>query len=390
MSSISHIYVDTQSLLEECVLELLNEKIIAFDTEFLREETYYPILQLIQLATQNKVYIIDPLAENIHDLKVLNSVFTNENIIKVIHSGRQDIEIFWHDLQCLPKPIFDTQIAAIALGFGDQIGYLQLIKSVFDIDIDKSQQRTNWAKRPLDEKQINYAATDVFHLIPLYNHINQQLTDLNRHEWLKDFYEPLYKVETYEPDFENGWKKTKPKQKTAKSYALYKSLYNWRERTAQSQNLRRGRICNDDVLYELVNKTPKTQEQLNTIRSLSKILIKNHSEEILNAIQEGFDLAKNAYFLNIIQTPQKPIPTIHQQLQIDALKLLQKIITHEQKIIPSLLCDNDELYDFILNQTPNHILLSSTWRYEIFGKIAQDFLQGNVKISINAGHLIIE
>ena len=241
---------------------------ITVDTEFMRETTYWPKLCLIQVATETDAAVIDPLAEGL-DLAPLLSLLADPSIVKVFHAARQDLEIF-HNLGVRTTPVFDSQVAAMAAGFGEQIAYDALVRQMLKIDVDKSSRFTDWARRPLSEAQIVYAAGDVTHLAALYPKLRARLERDGRLGWVAEEMAQLADPALYDTDPEKAWRRLKPRRFTAKYLAVFKGVAAWRERTAQTRDQPRGRILKDEAIDEIATQLPTDADGLNRLRSVPK------------------------------------------------------------------------------------------------------------------------
>ncbi len=250
-------YIDTSAALRELCGQLRGNPWLTLDTEFLREKTYYPRLCLLQVATPELVACIDPLA--LEDLSPLLDVIYDDSITKVMHAARQDMEIFFHLRHTLPSPVFDTQIAALLLGYPDQIGYGNLVKETLGIELEKLHTRTDWSRRPLSDEQIRYAADDVFHLAQVYRHLVGKLTELGRLDWLSDDFARLTQVDLYRNDPAQAWLKVRGGNRLrGAGLAVLQALAQWRETLARDQDRPRGWLLRDDELVEIARHLPGT------------------------------------------------------------------------------------------------------------------------------------
>src|SRR6201996_6681483 len=248
---------------------LKSQPFVAVDTEFMRETTYWPKLCLIQAAAPGGVEaVIDPLSDEL-DLAPFLEVLKDESIVKVFHAARQDIEIF-ANLGAIPKPLFDTQIAAMAAGFGEQIAYDALVRQMLKIDLDKSSRFTDWARRPLSDSQLEYAIADVTHLAALYPMLRERLEKSGRLAWVTEEMAGMVDPALYDLDPENAWKRLKPRKFAPKYLAVLRGVAAWRERTAQTRDQPRGRILKDDAIDEIANQAPATADDLNRLRAVPK------------------------------------------------------------------------------------------------------------------------
>jgi ribonuclease D len=357
---------------------------IAVDTEFMRENTYWPDLCLIQVASSEEAAAIDPKAEGI-DLKPLLDLFVkNENVLKVFHAGGQDIEIIHNLTGKVPHPLFDTQIAAMALGHGEQIGYSNLIESLLGHNLDKGARFTDWGRRPLDKRQIDYAIADVTHLATVFPRMVEKLKKTGRGVWLDEEMERLADSSSFAFPPEDAWKRLKLPSRNPAVLGRLKALAGWRETEARGKNLPRGRIVKDDTLNEIVLHPPKNQDDLGRVRGLSAGWRTNDiGARLIAAIAsakplEGEDLPE--------RDPRRPGLTKDAALVSDLLKLLLKIRSKESGVAAKLIARSDDLEALAAGVRKNLNILSG-WRYEQFGKDALDLVEGRLAFAIENGKL---
>ncbi len=370
------IYIDTNEALALFCDTIRLSKAICIDTEFHRETTYYPELALIQISNGNKTACIDPL--KISEFKPFISLLTNSNVIKVLHACGQDLEIFNHLFDALPSPIFDTQIAAGLLGYGDQIGYAALIKKELNINIDKSQSRTDWLKRPLNNDQLLYAASDVYYLAKAYPKMITQLTDLNRLEWLKGDFSALCIPAKYTVDTQHIWKKVKGNQKLhGVQLAILQTVAAWREETAQQRNRPRRRIIPDDALIDIARLKPNSAEKIKQLRSLNKTRLKiEDADVLLMRLQSAQHLAKE-HWPKVIKHHKL---STQEDATIDTLLAILKLKAHEHRITPLNLASRKELESLL--QGNHDIPLMQGWRYTHAGQVIEQYLNGKLSLSL--------
>ena len=267
--------IDTTQDLEAFCLAAANYPYVTIDTEFMRDKTYYAKLCLIQIAYPEKgkdsFALIDPLSEKL-SLKPFFDLLANEGVLKVLHSGRQDLEIFFNKTGVLPKPIFDTQIAAMVCGFGDQVAYETLVNQIAEKKIDKSSRFTDWSKRPLSDKQINYALTDVTYLRTIYEKLKDEINNSNRLSWVKEEFDILKNPKTYSTDPDESWKKIRLRRKDQDFVKIIKSISSFRENEAQKRDLPRGHILKDEEIIQIASQRPKKLQDLYSSRLPSKAL----------------------------------------------------------------------------------------------------------------------
>ena len=350
---------DNQTFTEYCD-KLINEPLLAVDTEFFRETTYYPHLGLIQIAGPNDIICVDPLAFDAHEQ--LRRLFFNPDIIKIFHSCSQDMEVLYLYFGELPAPIFDTQIAAAMLGFQDQIGYAKLVAQEYEVELDKSQTRTNWLKRPLSAKQIKYAGEDVLYLLPLYEKFNQALIEKNRDSWLQeDCVQLCGNSQRFQPDMENCWQRVKGYFKLeGVQLAVCRSIAQWREQLAVEKDETRRRIMADDLLLKLA----ATQVDIKQISHVDRSIAKFNSDEqdaLAQAIETG------------LQTPESEWPVINRGRpsaeEKTQLKHLQSLVHNKAEALnihQSVLCSKKELEK--LMQGSRQGKLFSGWRLDCIGQ----------------------
>lgn len=283
-----HLISDSAELTRICE-DLATAPYVTVDTEFLRERTYWPQLCLVQMARpgDNGAILIDPLAEGI-DLAPLHQLMADDRVTKVFHAARQDIEIFAHFGDVIPRPLFDTQIASMVCGYGEQVGYETLVRRIAKASIDKSSRFTDWSRRPLSDKQLAYAAADVTHLRKIYESLNAQLERTGRKEWVAEEMAILTDPNTYAVDPDEAWQRIKSRSTNPRFLAVLRSLARWREITAQARNVPRSRILKDDALLEVATGAPKNMEELSRMRLLQREARKPElAAEILAAVAEG-------------------------------------------------------------------------------------------------------
>lgn len=367
----------TESLITFCK-KIENENFITVDTEFIREDTYWPKVCLIQIAGEQETALIDPLSSNI-DLSPLFKIMKNDNIVKVFHSAYQDLEIFYLLMKDLPKPIFDTQIAAMVCGFGESVGYETLVKSIIKTPLDKSSRYSNWARRPLTEKQLKYAANDVIFLRVIYQKLLERLQKNDRFSWIKEEMEELQNVDSYRLQPEQAWQRLRPRSGEPRFLARLQALSAWRELEAEHKNIPRGRMLRDEVLIEIAAHNPISLEELSQIRGISiKLATGPIGSQIINVLNSA----------NTI--PVEECPTLHPKtdklgassILIDLLRVLLKIKSQDSHVAEKLIATSKDLDALIIlkENAPIHVLKG--WRYEIFGKTALDFLNGKISISL--------
>jgi ribonuclease D len=374
-------YIDKPEQLTDLCDRIKREPWIALDTEFLREKTYYPVFCLLQIATPAWVVCVDPIA--LEDLSELFDVINNQEIIKVLHSCRQDLEIFYQETGKVTAPVFDTQIAAPLLGFQENPGYAMLVSSFLNVNLSKAHTRADWTIRPLSEAQIQYAADDVIYLCKIYQMICQKLEALDRLDWLEKDFELLKNVELYKVSPVNAWQKVKGRNRlTGKQLSIVQALSKWREETAQSENRPKNWLIRDDLLLELAKLQPETVDDLNKIRSINERTVRRYGKVICRLINEA--------------KQQIPIPgdnkksskkTPKQEAVLDVLTAVVRMRADENSLNPIILASRKDLETMLLDEQQSSLLLG--WRYSMVGKELQGLLQGQYALTLNAENVFL-
>ncbi|HEY6049266.1 MAG TPA: ribonuclease D, partial [Sphingomicrobium sp.] len=370
--------------LKALVERLSKETFVAVDTEFMRENTYWPELCLIQVSSREEAAAIDPKAEGI-DLKPLLDLFVkNEDVLKVFHAGGQDLEIIHNLTGKVPHPLFDTQIAAMALGHGEQIGYSNLIESLLGHSLDKGARFTDWSRRPLDKRQIDYAIADVTHLAAVFPRMVEKLKKTGRGAWLDEEMERLADPSSFAFPPADAWKRLKLPSRNPLVLGRLKALAAWRETEARTKNLPRGRIIKDDTLNEIVLHPPKTQDDLGRVRGLSAGWKTNDIGARLMAAIAAAKPLDQAEMPD--REPRRPGLTKDGVLVSDLLKLLLKIRAKETGVAARLIARSDDLEALAAGVRKDLNILRG-WRYEQFGKDALDLVEGRLAFAIENGKL---
>lgn len=374
---------DSKQLADFCA-RLSKSRFVAVDTEFMRENTYYPELCLAQLADENEAAAIDPKADGLDLAPMLELITNNEDVLKVFHAGGQDIEIFFNLTGRTPHPLFDTQIAAMALGQGEQIGYSNLVDLWLGIHLDKGARFTDWSRRPLDKRQIDYAIGDVTHLADIFPKMLDKLVQTGRGEWLNDEMERLADPENYRNDPETIWRRIKMQSRKADVLGRLKALGAWREREAQRKNIPRGRIMKDETIADIASHPPKAQSDLPKVRGLSPAWKENEiGARLMAVLADAQPLSKD-------EMPDRnhngPGPGKDGALVADLLKLLLKIRSREINVASRLITRSEELERLAAGDREGLELLKG-WRYEQFGHDALDLVEGRLAFAVVNGKL---
>ncbi len=382
-----NLITSTDQLQAFCV-KAANFDYITVDTEFLRERTYYSKLCLIQIAFQGDGItdsaLIDVQAKGI-DLKSFYELLQNETVLKVFHAARQDLEIFFLEKNIFPKPFFDTQIAAMVCGFGDQVGYETLVKKLALVAIDKTSRFTNWSQRPLSEHQLNYAIADVTHLRTVYEELKTMLELNKRSEWLDEELSTLLDPKTYDNNPKNAWKRIKTKNNNLEFLSLVKSLANYREKLAQARNIPRNRVLRDEMIIELASIKPKSFSDLKKSRLLTEECKKGSmGEGILQAIKEPISLSEkeilSSTFVEIKKVQSNGLPEL--------LRVLLKANSEKWGVAQKLIASSSDLDDLANNET-SLIPALKGWRKKVFGNDALKLKSGEIALSSKNGALKI-
>lgn len=376
-------YVETQTQLEELVGDLEGSKILAIDTEFLREKTYYAKLCLIQVNNGSIKAIIDPLS--VHNLKVLVPIMQDEGCVKVFHSGSQDIDILYHTLGVMPAPLFDTQMAAALMGFPLQVGYGPLVHSICGVKLAKADSYTDWSRRPLTANQIKYALEDVVYLPEMHEYMTDALAKQGRSTWLDDDFKALANPAKYENDPMEAWRRVKRVSSLGGSQlAVARELAAWRERTAAKRNLPRKWVVPDEALVEVARKCPQSIDKLMEVRGLSSKLSTKAAREVLEAVKKGKACDPADY-------PKLPKRSGGEPHVVGAVELLSAVVemrAHENGVAVPVLAPHDDLVKLARGHRDECEVMQG-WRFEMVGRELCDVLDGKLSLRIKNGKLML-
>ena len=379
-----HKLISDSGTLAELVERLASAPFVAVDTEFMRENSYWPDLCLIQIASTEEAAAIDPKADGIDLTQLLDLLVANENVLKVFHAGGQDLEIVHNLTGKTPQPLFDTQIAAMALGFGEQVGYSSLVESMLGHSLDKGARFTDWSRRPLDKRQIDYAIADVTHLATIFPRMVDKLRKNGRGDWLDEEMERLADPSSFAFAPEEAWKRLKLSGRNPQLLGRLKALAAWREREARNKNLPRGRIIKDDTLGELAAHPPKTQEDLGRVRGLSQGWRNNDiGARLMEALSTAEPLGADEL---PDRGPKRPGLTKDAVLVSDLLKLLLKIRSRETGVASKLIARSDDL-EALAAGVRDGLPILGGWRFEQFGRDALDLVEGRLAFTTEDGRL---
>ncbi|PLX36922.1 MAG: ribonuclease D [Hyphomicrobiales bacterium] len=374
----------TDALAEAC-LQFARYDYVTVDTEFLRETTFWPKLCLIQMAGPDHAVIVDALADGL-DLKPFFDLMADESVVKVFHAARQDIEIVYHLGKLIPAPVFDSQVAAMVCGFGDSISYDQLVGKVTGARIDKSSRFTDWARRPLSEKQLDYALADVTHLRDVYQFLKANLEEQDRSEWVREEMKILTSEETYRLHPEDAWKRLKMRVRKPRELAVMQAVAAWREEEAQRRDVPRSRILKDDTIYQLAAQQPTSQSALANQRTLPKGFERSRAgEEIVTTIRKAMDI------------PDADLPRLPKggrsapngsSAAVDLLKVLLKLTCEQHGVASKIIATVDDL-DKISADDNADVAAMKGWRRELFGEKALALKHGELALAFNGSRIVL-
>jgi ribonuclease D len=374
--------ITTTAQLEAFCAKLKGQPFVAVDTEFMRETTYWPKLCLIQAAAPAAEAVIDPLAEGI-DLACFLDVMRDTKILKVFHAARQDVEIF-NNLQAMPRPLFDTQVAGMAAGFGEQIAYDALVRQMLKVEIDKSSRFTDWSRRPLSDAQLSYALADVTHLAKLYPMLRERLEREGRLGWVTDEMADLTDPANYDVEPDNAWKRLKPRRHTVKYLAVYRAVAAWRERTAQLRDQPRGRILKDEAIDEIATQAPTDADGLDRLRSVPKGFSGSRfGPDLVAAIREALK-DPEAYAPVIERT--KPVSSPAAGAVVELLKVLLKARAEEAGVASKLIATVSDLEKIAADDEADVAALKG-WRREAFGDDALKLKKGELALVLDGARV---
>ena len=375
--------ITTTKRLADACARMARHPFVTVDTEFLRESTYYPRLCVAQMASPEEAVVIDALADGI-DFAAYFALMANENVTKVFHAARQDIEICWHEAGIIPSPIVDTQVAAMVLGYGDSISYDQLVQRITGDSLDKSHRFTDWTRRPLSEAQLAYATSDVTHLRDVYIKLSTDLEKRGRSDWMREEMKVLTSPATYRFEPEHAWERLKTRVRKPKELAVLIEVAAWREREAQERDVPRGRVLKDDVVADIAVQAPTTIERLAALRSLPRGFERSKwGEAIVEAVSSG--LARD---LKTLPRLDRPRPAVNGQATVELLKVLLRMTAERHGVAAKVIATVDDLDRIAADDTADVPALSG-WRRELFGNKALALKQGRLSLAIEKGRVVM-
>ncbi len=355
---------------------------VTVDTEFHRETTFWPILCVVQLASDDEALAIDALSPEL-DLSPLFELMSNPGVVKVFHAARQDVEIFWKLSGQVPTPMFDTQVAAMVCGFGEQVSYSELALGLVKAHIDKSSRFTDWARRPLSEAQIEYAIGDVTHLRGIYRALLAKLKESGRLGWLEDEMRVLTSPATYEQHPDRAWERFKLRARKPRDFAVLMEVCAWREREAQTRDVPRSRVLKDDVLVEVCLAAPRTTEALANLRAFPRGMERSRSaEDILAAIERA--LARDP---KTLPKPERERRGGANPATVELLKVLLRQVSDESGVAGKLIATVDEL-EAIAAEDRADVPALAGWRRALFGARALELKQGRLALTVERGRVV--
>ena len=378
-----HDLITTTEALEDLCERLAKSEFVAVDTEFMRENTYWPELCLVQIANEEEAAAIDPLADGIDLTPLLNLMCENEDVLKVFHAGGQDVEIIVNLSGKTPHPIFDTQIAMMAISQSEQIGYANLVESWLGLTIDKGARFTDWSRRPLTDRQIEYAIGDVTHLSKIFPKILKKLIKTGRGAWLDAEMEKLGDASNYIVDPEQAWRRIRQSGRNPQVLGRLKALAAWREGEAQHKDIPRGRIMRDETLADIASHPPKQQKDLAKVRGLSSAWRDNDiGKRLMKVLDQAEPLDKD----DLPEKMKRGAPLGKEgALVADLLKLLLKIRAREIDVAARLLTRAEEMEALAAGIRDLPVLQG--WRYEVFGRDALELVEGKLAFAVKSGKL---
>jgi ribonuclease D len=368
--------ISTTGELEAAVAELSKSDFVTVDTEFIRETTFWPILCLIQMAAPGTTALVDPMAPGI-DLKPFFDLMANESVTKVFHAARQDVEIVFHLGGLIPHPIFDTQVAAMVCGFGDSVSYDQIVHKITGTRLDKSSRFTDWRRRPLSEKQLDYALADVTYLIDVYRHLKDELERENRGHWLKEEMDVLTSRETYDPHPEDAWKRLKMRWRKPQELAVVQQVAAWREREARERDVPRQRVIKDDAVYEIAQQQPRDQAALAKLRMTPKGWERSATAAaLLEAVNAALAIPRE----QLPKPPKAPQSPEGSGAAAELLKVLLKMVAEKEGVAPKVLASSDDLDRIAAEGEKADVAAFRGWRRAVFGEKALRLVRGELAL----------
>jgi ribonuclease D len=374
--------ITTNSELAAVCGRLAKHPVITVDTEFLRETTYYPLLCVVQMASAEEAVVVDTLADGI-DLKPFFALMADEKVLKVFHAARQDIEIVWHRAGIVPYPIFDTQVAAMVLGYGDSIAYDQLVERIAGHRPDKTHRFTDWSRRPLTAEQMHYAVSDVTHLRDVFTALDADLKKRGRSDWVSEEMEVLTSPRTYDFHPERAWERLKTRVRKPKELAVLMEVAAWREQEAQSRDVPRSRVLKDDAVGDIATHAPTSLERLANLRSLPKGFDRSKwGADVVAAVQRG--VARDPATLPKIERPRG---NSNGTAIVELLKVLLRMTSERHAVASKVIATVDDLEQIAADDNADVGALHG-WRRELYGEAALALKHGRLALAIENGRVV--
>ena len=374
--------ITTTARLADACARMARHPFVTVDTEFLRESTYYPKLCVAQMASAHEAVVIDALAPGI-DLAPFFALMANENVIKVFHAARQDIEICWHEAGLIPHPIVDTQVAAMVLGYGDSISYDQLVARITGDSLDKSHRFTDWMRRPLSEAQLAYAISDVTHLRDIYLKLSADLEARGRIDWVHEEMKVLTSRDTYRFEPEHAWERIKARVQKPREIAVLMEVAAWREREAQQRNVPRSRVLKDDALVDVAVHAPASIERLGNLRSLPRGFERSKwAQAIIAAVRHG--IARDPKTLPRLERRK---PVVNGQATVELLKVLLRMTAERYGVAAKVIATIGDL-ECIAGDDKADVPALHGWRRDLFGEKALALKHGRLSLAIKQGRVV--
>jgi ribonuclease D len=372
--------ITTSDHLRDICVRLARHEFVTVDTEFLRETTFWPKVCVIQIASDDEAVAIDALADGM-DLTPFFELMANPAVTKVFHAARQDLEIVWNHAKLIPAPLFDTQVAAMVCGFGDQVSYQELVASVCRVSLDKSSRFTDWSRRPLSEAQVDYALADVTHLRDVYRFLKGKLESSGRYPWLEDEMATLMSPSTYDMNPLNAWERFRNRARKPRDLAVLMDVAAWREHEAQTRDVPRSRVLKDDVLIEIALAAPRTADALGNLRAFPRGMERSRAGvEILAAIERG--LARDPKTLPKIERDKRGAGG--GAATVELLKVLLRQVSEKHSVAAKMIATVDDL-EAIVSSDQADVSALKGWRRDIFGTRALELKHGRLALTIENG-----
>jgi ribonuclease D len=376
-----NLITDTLDLAAVCA-RMAQHTFVTVDTEFLRETTYYPLLCVAQMATVDEAVVIDTLSPSL-SLAPFYELMADRQVIKVFHAARQDVEIIWHQAKLIPQPIFDTQVAAMVLGYGDSISYDQLVQRITGDMLDKSNRFTDWSQRPLSDAQVRYATSDVTHLRDVYLSLSAELRKRGRDDWVGEEMQILTSPDTYRADPDTAWERLKTRVRKPKELSVLIEVAAWREREAQSRDVPRGRVLKDDAISDIATHAPTTPERLASLRSLPRGFERSKwGQDILDAVARG--LARDPAGLPSIERPRQ---SQNGNATVELLKVLLRMASERHGVAAKVIATVEDL-ERIASDDRADVPALHGWRRAMFGEQAIALKRGKLALAVDRSRVV--